>query len=311
MNYALLPSDLNLNLKHKNPFQVLSDKDLEAIFKNSASDDPSMRSIGYIKMTARKGLSSFQGIHGVVLFCLHPNMDDKYIIFPPSSKEGYEDVKELAKILKTSGKKVEIIRVPSDIAEYAAQKTKGKISEKIDLDYAYPVHVVDVSELFDMRGTRFLKFRNKTNAARKEGNVVVPCDFLPQEIERMKDICRTWSLHLFGQDALSQSEYIDYALNNLTANPAIKGLMSFQNDAPNGFTIWEEPVNGHDTANSLIHCAMHQRGVGELLHHEMAKQLRIKGVQFLSLGGAESKGLDAFKRKMNPVKSISLKTVSF
>ena len=309
MNYALLPSDLNRDHDHKNPFQIVSDKDLDAIFKNSASVDPSMRSIGYIKMTARKGLSSFQGIHGIVLFCLHPNMDDKYIIFPPASKDGYEDVKELARILKTSGKKIEIVRVPSDIAEYAALKAKGKISEKTDLDYAYPVHVVDVSELFDMRGTRFLKFRNKANAARKEGNAVVPCNFLPQEIERMKDICRTWSSHLFGQDALSQSEYIDYALNNLTANPAIKGLMSFQNDVPNGFTIWEDPVDSHDTANSLIHCAIHQRGVSELLHHEMAKQLKAKGIKFLSLGGAETEGLDAFKRKMNPVKSIMLKTI--
>jgi hypothetical protein len=135
----------------------------------SNSLDPSMRSASYIKMTGRKGLSIFKGNFEEILFSIHPNNDNKFIIFPPDNKDGYFDVRALAKILKTTGKTVELIRVPKDTVMYAVTITAGKKSKNIDLDYYFPVHVVSTKSVTQMKGAKFHKFRNKVNACLKSG----------------------------------------------------------------------------------------------------------------------------------------------
>ena len=309
MNLAYDTAALVKKSVTENPFFQPDNAYLRRAFAASSSPDPSMHSLGYIRMTSRKGLSCYQGEFSDVLFSLHPNNDDEYIIYPPEDKQGYFDVRELSQILKVTGKQVEIVRVPESLSSYAASIVGGERSFDTDLDYIYPVHIVDTKTLSEMSGGKFLKFRNKVNASTKEGTSVRPTSFSAQDLQNMRQVVSQWAPALFGSDYEDHTDYIEFVFDELLSYPNIKGLISEQNGMPNGFTIWEEPQNGYDTANSLIHCSLHQRGISELLHLEMAKTLRDKGILRLSLGGAETKGLDEFKRKMQPVHSIKLDTI--
>ena len=223
---------------------------------------------------------------------------------------GYFDIKELVQTLKATKKRVNIIRIPEEISSYAASIVGGKLSLNTDLDYAYPVHIIDTSVLSEMKGTKFMKFRNKIKAAIKEGTEVRQTNFTKQDTLNMRKVLSEWAPVLFGKNHESDTDYIKYVFNKLLFYPNIRGLISERSGTPNGFTIWEEPQEGYDTANSLIHCSLRQRGVSELLHLRMAEILRNKGIAYLSLGGAESKGLDDFKKKMHPIRSVVLNTIS-
>jgi len=294
----------------ENPFFQPDNYYLKRTIATSSSHDPSVHSLSYIRITSRKGLSCYKGKFCDVLFSLHPNNDDEYIVYPPQNKQGYFDVKKLAQTLKATGKRVNIIRVPEAISSYAASIVGGKQSLNTDLDYAYPVHIVDTGVLSEMKGTKFMKFRNKVSAAIKEETAVRKTDFTKQNIQAMRDVLSEWAPVLFGDNHEDDTDYIEYVFNELLFLPNIKGLISERGGVPNGFTIWEEPQNEYDTANSIIHCSLRQRGVSELLHLKMAKNLRDKGVAYLSLGGAETKGLDNFKKKMQPIRSVILNTIS-
>jgi len=309
MNVAYDTAALAKTTVTESPFFQPDDTYLTKAFAVSSSPDPSMHSLGYVRMTSRKGLSCYQGEFSDVLFSLHPNNDDEYIIYPPENKQGYFDVRELAQILKTTGKQVEIVRVPEALSAYAAAIVGGERSFDTDLDYIYPVHIVNTETLSEIKGGKFLKFRNKVNAAIKEGTSVKVTNFSAQDVQDMKQVVSQWAPALFGSDYENHTDYIEFVFDELLSYSNIKGLISEKNGIPNGFTIWEEPQNGYDTANSLIHCSLHQRGISELLHLEMAKTLKGKGISKLSLGGAETKGLDEFKRKMQPVRSIQLSTI--
>lgn len=309
MNQALATKILDKSTRAENPFFQPTDSYLSAVFRNSSSPDPSMHSLGYIRMTSRKGLSCYRGEYSDILFSLHPNDDQRYIIYPPNEQKGYHDVKALADILKKSGKALEIIRIPEHLSSFAASTVGGERSLDTDLDYIYPVHIIDTSSLSEMRGTKYLKFRNKVNAANKEKTTVRETTFSNKDINSIRTIVSQWAPDLFGDDFEDNVSYIDFVLDEMLTYPNIKGLISEKNGIPNGFTIWEEPVHGYDTANSLIHSCLHERGLSELLHHEMAKTLYLSGIDKLSLGGAETRGLDAFKRKMQPSASIKLETL--
>lgn len=310
MNVAHNTATLVKDRVAETPFFQPNDAYLTQAFAASSSPDPSMHSLGYVRMTSRKGLSRYQGEFSDVLFSLHPNNNDEYIIYPPENKQGYLDVRELTQILKATGKQVKIVRVPEALSAYAASIVGGERSFDTDLDYIYPVHIVDTDTLSVMKGGKFLKFRNKVNVAIKEGTSVRSTNFSAQDLKDMRRVIAQWAPALFGSDYEDHTDYIEFVFDELLSYPNIKGLISEQNGIPNGFTIWEEPQNGYDTANSLIHCSLHQRGISELLHLEMAKALRDTGIPKLSLGGAETKGLDEFKRKMQPVCSVKLDTIS-
>jgi len=294
----------------ENPFFKPDDDLIKSILKNSMPNDPSMRSLGYIKMTSRRGLSCFQGQFSPILFSRHPNLDDTYIIYPSAKAGAEQDILDLSKLLKMSGDKVQIIRVPENMGtQWSDFFFKPALEESV-LDYKYPVHILDIEKSLGMKGTVFLKFRNKINAIKKIKPYVKPLTFSMTEKLQMKQIVQEWAPFVFKGNFDKDVEYIHYALDNLTTLPNIAGLVAYIDDRLVGFTIWENPLSGDVVASSLIHCSIHERGLSEYLHYEMMKILHKEDVKYLSLGGAETAGLDAFKRKMNPVQSVQLKTIT-
>ncbi len=309
MNSPVLKRLVN-SARYENPFFQPDDLYLRSFIDSSLSDDPSLRSMSYLKMTSRKGLFSFNGEYTILLFSVHPNRNDTYIIYAPDSDAGFKDVRELAGILKARGRTVEIIRVAEKYLPICLELTQGRAIDEQTLDYIFPVHVVDTKMVSEMQGTKFLKFRNKINAIRKTSIRMQKVDWSPQTILALRSVSKKWSALMFGPEDQHGADYIFHALDTPSIRSLLQGLVAYQDNEPVGFTLWENPALGYSTANSLIHCCLHDRGLSEMLHHDMAVSLYERDIRFLSLGGAETAGLDAFKRKMNPVRSVVLKTVA-
>jgi hypothetical protein len=282
---------------------------LRAYLKPRVTADPSMNSFAYLKMTGRKGLAYFDGQDEAILFSRHPNRDDSYVIYPPFRNEGYKDAARLGAALKTTGFQAEIIRVPAAMGVEAQKLSGGRLSHMTDLDYLFPVHVCSAQAVTQMQGQKYLNFRNRVHLAEKEGNTVDPLQPTRETLAQLRSIIHGWAPILFGDAYQEPVDYIFYALDKFLLDPSVRGLICRKDGVPNGFTLWETPHKNYDTANSLIHCTLREKGNAELLYHEMAKTLLRYDVPYFSLGGAESEGLDFFKRKMNPVRSVSLKTI--
>lgn len=308
MNTLLVKRPLHTT-RTENPFFQPDDAYLRMRIDTSIADDPSLRSLSYIRMTSRKGLFAYEGQYGILLYSVHPNRSDTYIIYSPEIELGFHDVYELAGILKTRGRNVEVVRIPAQYLSSCLEVTQGQPIDELVLDYIYPVHVIDTRAVSQMQGRRFLKFRNKINAIRKTPIRLEKMQISRKAVSDMKVVASRWAELLFGPEGKSNADYIFYVLNDLALLSHLQGLVAYQGDEPVGFTLWEMPAQGYSTANSLIHCCLHDRGLSELLHHEIAVSLLAQDVRFLSLGGAETEGLDAFKRKMNPVRSLIFKTV--
>ena len=88
----------------------------------------------------------------------------------------------------------------------------------------------------------------------------------------------------------------------------ISGTVSYGSEgAPLGFWLWEE-VGG--TAMSLVRAYLRRPGNAEYGILAMAEQLSASNIPEMCLGGSETADLDAFKRKMQPIRSIALSTVA-
>jgi hypothetical protein len=292
-----------------NPYSEPDNASVEKIIKVSETADPSMKSLAYIRMTSRKGLFCFHGQNAQILFSKHPNIEDTYIIYPSSIDGAHIDILELSQILKRTGNKVQLIRVPLSLEQKWENFFGRPAEEESILDYKFPIHILDINFSLQMRGTRFLKFRNKLNGILKTNVYVQKTSFSPSDVSVMKKIVQSWAPLVFESDYDKNCDYILYAINYFQHLQNIEGLISYVEGKPSGFTIWEKPVAGSDVANSLIHCSLHERGLSEYLHHEMMKRIQQDGIKYLSLGGAETESLDAFKRKMYPILSVPLKTI--
>ncbi len=95
----------------------------------------------------------------------------------------------------------------------------------------------------------------------------------------------------------------------LLANPALalQGVAFQHADQLLGLYVWEQPDWRPDMAVGLISLTSRRvRGLAEYQHVVMCALLADIGVPRLCIGGAETAGLDAFKRKFEPVHSVAL-----
>lgn len=290
-------------------FFIPRDRFLSRLFAQAVSADPAMHSPAYIKMTSRKGLFGYRGELSTIFFSLHPNDLNTYIIYPPEEISGYQDINYLTDMLGKRNKAIEIIRVPQDSVEEAAKITGASRVLETRLDYRYPVHLIDTQALASLNGAALAKFRGKVKAANRDYITVREIEFSEQDKQVMQGVLNQWASQRFSINAGEHTDYMHFFLDSMFYDDNLKGLISFNHNDPNGFTIWETPLSHYDTANAIIHCSFGGRGVSELLHYHMAKDLANNDIPYLSLGGAEEKGLDNFKRKMNPIRSLYLETL--
>ncbi len=296
------------------PNQFIAHKPLEIndnlglFLKGPSSHDPYMNSPAYVLMTGRKGLMVYEGEIENILYASHPNMYGTYIIFPPTNPNALNDIKNLKNILKRSNQKVDLIRVKADIAPLWANVLQGRVANENILDYAFPVHTVDTNTIVNQAGPKLYNFKKTLNKLDLNSLQVLPVNFKEHK-KFMLSILREW-LNIMGfQGQSNPIEPAFYVIDELSNQLELDGFIVFQKEKPVGFTILEKPILAGKAANAIIHCALHIQGLSEFIHYKMADILFKEGINSLCIGGAETEGLDAFKRKMNPIISTSLKTI--
>lgn len=73
--------------------------------------------------------------------------------------------------------------------------------------------------------------------------------------------------------------------------------------------IWEESKKHH--AVSIAGLSIGEKGASEYTYHAMAQELLKSDFHSVCIGGSEEQGLDQFKRKMNPIQSVTLTSAQF
>jgi hypothetical protein len=94
---------------------------------------------------------------------------------------------------------------------------------------------------------------------------------------------------------------------SLNQSSGLAGITIFVDGEIQAVGLWDISNVYRKTANLYVDfCNVQITGLSEFLMVECCKTIRDSGIQFVNLGGSESKGLDTFKKKFHPVISIDL-----
>lgn len=275
---------------------------LQNLLAPFASDDPYAVSPAYLLYTGRHGLWVMQSGESLLFIARHPNIEGEYLAFPPLGAEGLS-------LLRFAGREFPALKLARFPSTPFGVLGFGQIEETI-LDWKHPIHTLCPNRVTDLKGPTFRTVRSKINHARRQG-----CRARPL---RIKDEQHALALALPWSDrqaqALSRAKLIEphSAAFKLLADPNLDldGLAFECGDRFVGYRIWERPRGPHRAASSIaaLTCRNH-RGLSEFAMHTMAKHVAQQDGQELCVGGSETAGLDAFKRKFNPIRSVSLSSL--
>jgi hypothetical protein len=174
------------------------------------------------------------------------------------------------------------------------------------LDWRYPIRTVDTRVVGEMKGSAFVKIRNKYRRASVCGVVghrITDVDRLP---EALRVALGRWeSARVRRHDELVlASGYYDELFSLMRTDPScVSGLLFLAGTEPVGLSIWDEPIrNGSNLIANV--CDTTIPGLSDFQVVTSCRQLIASGVGRLNLGGSEIAGLDAFKEKYCPIESL-------
>ncbi len=287
---------------------------LSALLNKVERDDPFSRSAAYFAMTGRKGLWIYGDGDTMMLLARHPNKDDILLVFPPVGRDPSALLaKAVNDLLSLPPGKLELARLSTDDrVVLKGLKSMGANTPQREtvLDWAYPVHVVSPNRIIERKGKPFVAFRGHVNRAIKAGYRAEPVK-LSRHRNAIQDIIKQWA-DSRGDAGFNHDDYTGptrAVLDMMERDDLdIRGTISFDSDdTPIGFWLWERVGS---TAMSLVRAYLRKPGNAEFGILSMAEQLKTAGIPEMCLGGSETADLDAFKRKMQPVRSVVLSTVA-
>jgi hypothetical protein len=297
-------------------------KDLPGLARRLAayeSVDPYAVSAAYYGFTGRHGLWTYEEDGDVIPFCLHPNVPGTMLVFPSASPRGLKLAEGLLRNYLLPEGRVQLSRLlPETAAEAAARlpwAAKGRRYAVVDepvLDWLFPVHTLSTSLVVAREGGAFEKFRNRLNRVDMSRITVDALD-IGAHYDELMDLCRRWANDRargnFSFDDLFEPHA---AIVRLVRDSALdlKGTVIRMEGTCVGFGVWEMPSGPAGAASSVAFLAHGpSKGLPELLQLEMCRALEKDGVARACIGGSETEGLDTYKKKLQPVESLSLVTV--
>jgi len=287
---------------------------LADLFRQYEWTDPYCGSAAYFGLTGRHGL--WLAIHGDAFMplCRHPNEPDRLLLFPPTGNDGQALLRHVVWHLPPMAKAPHLARFPVGKSSHALAAFEphgagqaGAREKK--LDWRYPVHVLSTEAVARHRGHAFKDFRHNINRAAAHG---ITSETLHPRRHRgaIERIACDWSR---GQNGLSPEAAAEPYLRllDLFAHLPTNGRLHRIDGKPVGFAIWEETDPTLGIANSFADLTDGQtRGLSEYVLNDMAETLAVSGYRTVCIGGSETASLDAFKRKMQPIRSVALSTVT-
>ena len=286
---------------------------LQRVFEKAHTADPYARSAAYFAMTGRNGLWLYGDQGRGIIVAQHPNDPSAILAFPPFGKNGADLLPALLDEPWLDGRHLLLSRFTAAAlsdAKTALPRAADWIVEEKLLDWRYPVHVLDTDRVVARAGPDFRDFRKNLHRAERAGLTTRSLDPV-NDHESIMTITRAWAFdHEDGGDDLTAPARRVLDLMERKVLP-IRGLMVVdENDRAVAYSIWEETSPRQGMANGLSNSALpHIKGATELSYLGACQALRESGFTSFCIGGSESEGLDAFKRKMIPAASIELVTL--
>ncbi len=279
--------------------------------------DSFIYSPAYYALTGRRGAWICQGKQTISVMCQHPNIKNTLLIFPEIGSQKYKNGQLIASMIEHINHqqfKVKLARFEaSEIAQVAQYLTSNsafevrQVAEK-DLDWQYPVHILDTKQVSYLDGANFRNIRQKIRKINETDIQLIPIHS-DHAIKYLKACTKYWEGNqILYNDRFDSgnAEFYQFLFQTIEKHPDLfDGFVIKYGNRISGFSIWDQIKGPY--ANLLANLVdIHIRGMSE---YQMVLTCRIlydKGIQYLNRGGSERAGLDQFKKKFSPIESLSL-----
>ncbi len=288
---------------------------LQNLLNKVNAADPIVRSSAYHAITGRKGLYLFGDEHTVMIIALHPNIEGRWLFFPPLGRDPAELIKQALTRAEFTHADVQMARVPVHDVKFKRELEKlnaVNYDEEIVLDWNQPIRVVSSQKVIDRKGKEFNNLRSHVNKAFRNQLYTKIIDIRHDAADIMK-VAKEWSgtvdkPHFTEKDLTGPAEK---ALELMKSGElSVSGLIVYNDQKPIGFWIWDEGQKERGIAVSLVRVSIAKNiGAAELAGLRACEILQDRGFTEFCFGGSETEKLDHFKRKFNPVWSIELASV--
>lgn len=297
-----MPTLLEIDSKN---IHCLSDR-----LKHIDHEDLYAVSPAYYALTGRKGLWIYSSNDTSMIISRHPNIDSTLLFFPPFGENKEQLISSALGDTRLSGEHVNLARIPPTYRSLA--RKFGPLERENRLDWTFPSHTLSPFLVSDLGGGYLKSFRQKVNQARGGGSLeTIPINF-STDVDDVISIATLWA-HAHVEKNKNIEELIDPVREILKFHSSLSlaGLMLVEKGkGPLGFTIWEHTRTKTGAASGLLKLLSRDFvGGSELLFYSQCVSLAEHGYKELCIGGAETKELDHFKRKMYPTRSVPLSTV--
>jgi hypothetical protein len=278
---------------------------LQAVLDEGAGEDPYQLSAGYFALTGRHGLWLARSADSALVVCRHPQHAGTMLVFPPLGTGGMDLLAAALQRLAAPRTALRLARAgaafPVRLAGSALAAVLCRVPET-DLDWAFPVHVLDPAAVAAHRGGAFEAVRRGLNWL--DHAAIEALDLRP-------GVHAAAVLDLVGRWAAGDPDRIApyRRLLGLFGTVPLAGRLVLHAGRPAGFSAWDEAPRARGLANAFAHIGLHEvRGMARFVLYDMCRTLAAKGFAEACIGGSETSGLDRFKRKFAPVRSIRLDT---
>lgn len=296
---------------------------LKLAFALAASDDPYAHSPTYYAITGRRGLwlnkqGNESGEVTTFFFCLHPNLKDTVVIFPPFGDRPVDALVQFLHEVRDTGMSFRLGRVPRDwpleesinarFPDLKATRTMETV-----LDWTYPVHTIGCADLVNREGKDYARIRQTMNKFMRSSAMTRELDFT-RDVDALQALAQEWEAKTNHYDTYDlRTNYFNY-LAQLAVDQRslrLRGLIISVDGKDKGFSIWEPESNGGKTAN-LFASQVSDFGMTNLATYltvASAEKMIEDGAEYMCLGGSETAGMDRYKRGFIPAQSTPLDTI--
>lgn len=282
---------------------------LKIYLQNYKAEDPYLRSAAYYATTGRYGLWIYRGKSSLIIFCRHPNVPDKNLIFPPVPYAGQEETYD--DLLHFLGNYAAIVgpyqffrfspQQAIELAKTLNQEMDAycfRIEPEMVLDTAFPSHIISTQDMLHPDSPELRYFRRRVKRIDRAAIETITFDD-PRALPIAQDVFAAWDI--------DSSDYASYLVHYNRQTLDTSGFCLRFNGKPCAVALWDVTDN---IANALVTISDTQiPGISAFLYQKMAELLIEQDISYMCLGGSEEEGLDFFKRKLNPVKSIELVSI--
>ena len=278
----------------------------KVVFKDSYLCSPV-----YYLMTCRKGGIIYDNNGYYLISSVHPNADDCILIF--NFGDGINELYDfslcelLAKKILMNDSSIKYVRI-SRMPEVSIRNYRHLVVEENLLDWKYPVHVLDIEEVVGLKGKGYAQVRQRLNGLLTE-NCSIRGITSNEDCSIVLNMVESWIRKFpYSQYSVDDLMQPTKTLLSLMHNDrlCIHGQIVYYNNRPSAFCIWEESMTIANAFSMAADRNIH--GLAEYNLVETCRVLKSRGIKKINVGGSETEGLNRYKKKFNPVESISLFT---